>query len=326
MIRSFIFSEGRVLHQDAPLDVLRVMLVEDRVHLWVDAEGSTPEETKQLLESVFKFHPLAIEDCLAASERPKADDYESYLFMVIHAVDYRRKEEGFCTTELNLFIGKNFVVSVHRDPLRSVTSTRDRVLAKAASVARAPDRLTYHILDSLLGNYGPALEELSEEIADLEDRVLTDPSFDVLTEVLRLKREVQRLRQILAPQREVLFRVAHGEFKIVRSHLLPYYRDLLDQLGRIGDAADAYRDALTNVLQIHLNLQQMKVNQVTKVLAVLATLATPFLIVTGFYGMNLQHMPSAENLPWPLAYAYVLGLCMVLMGLIYGIMKKKRWL
>jgi len=324
MIRSFVFNQGKLVSQDVGVDVLRLVLYDEGVQIWVDAEKPTEEENKQLLEGIFNFHPLAIEDCIAVSERPKVDDYGDYIFMVIHAVDYLHSAHEFKTTELNLFMGKNFLVTVHEDSLRSITTMIDRVMKNAPLIARAPDRLTYNILDSLLENYHPALEELSREIADLEKKILTRSSTTTFHDILQLKTEVQRLRQIVSPQRETIARLAHGEFKIVRAHLLPYFRDLQDHLSRINDMADAYRDALTNTLQVHLNVQQMQVNRVIKILTVLATLSMPLLIVTSFYGMNISHIPNTN---WDVqgGYATILGGTALITLILYMVLKRKGW-
>ena len=324
MIRSFVFNQGKLVSQDVGADVLRLVLYDEGVQVWVDAENPTEEESKQLLEGIFNFHPLAIEDCIAVSERPKVDDYGDYIFMVIHAVDYLNSAHEFKTTELNLFMGKNFLVTAHQDPMRSITSTIDRVSKNAPLIARAPDRLTYNILDSLLENYHPALEELSREISELENKILTRSSTTVFHDILQLKSEVQRLRQIVGPQRETIARLAHGEFKIVRSHLLPYFRDLLDHLSRINDMADAYRDALNSTLQIHLNVQQMQVNRVIKILTVLATLSMPLLIVTSYYGMNISHIPNT-SWGWKEGYAVILGGTGLVTLTLYLIMKRMGW-
>ncbi|MFH0880136.1 MAG: magnesium/cobalt transporter CorA [Lentisphaerota bacterium] len=326
MIRSFIFSQGKLLNQDIGLDVLRVVLYDEDVQIWVDMDNPTEEEGKALLQDVFNFHPLAIEDCVAVSERPKIDDYESYLFMVIHAVDYNQSSHKFATTELNLFIGKNFLVTYHADPLKSITSTIERVQKNAPSVAKAPDRLTYNILNLLLDNYQPALNELAEEVENLEERILSASSANIFENVLHLKTEVQHLRQIITPQREVITRIVRGEFKIIRAHLLPYFRDLLDQLNRINDTADNYRDSLINTLQVHLNYQQMQVNHVIKVLTVLATLSVPALTITSFYGMNIRHMPNTNWPSWQWAYAFIFGLTGCLTLIIYYFLKKKKWM
>jgi magnesium transporter len=325
MIRSFVFNQGKLVGQDLDLDSLRLVLFDKGLNIWVDIEAAGDEEAKLLLDGVFGFHPLAIEDCLTVSERPKVDEYESYLFMVIHAVDYTRGAEEFRTTELNIFMGKDFLVTFHRDPLRSVAATVDRVMKNAPAVARAPDRLAYTILDFLFENYRPVLEELSAEIAELEEKVLVAASTDILGDVLKVKGEVHRLRQIVGPQREVVARFARGELKFVRAHLVPYYRDLYDQLVRISDMTETYRDSLTNVLQVHLNLQQTQVNQVIKVLTVLATLALPIFVITSFYGMNFGHFPP-ENSDAGTAYLWVFGVTGLCTGALYLWLKRKKWL
>jgi magnesium transporter len=325
MIRSFIFSQGKLVSADPGLDVLRIVLYDEDAQIWVDLENPTEQETKDLLEGVFSFHPLAIEDCVTLSERPKVDEYENYVFMVIHCVAYDPAKRDIAATELNMFIGKNFLVTYHRDPMRSVTATIERVQKNAPLVARAPDRLTYHLLDALFEQYEPGLQSLALDIEQLEERMLTQPAGDIIEDVVSLKGVVQRLRQIVMPQRDVIARVARGEFKIVRAHLLPYYRDLLDRLAHINDVSDNYRETLTGILQVHLNLQQMQINKIIKVLTVLATLSLPVLAVTSFYGMNIKHMPNTEWPAWEYAYAYILGLVGLWTALIWWWIKRKGW-
>ncbi|MDI6774119.1 MAG: magnesium/cobalt transporter CorA [Verrucomicrobiota bacterium] len=323
MIRSFVFNQtqGRLISQDVSTDLLNVFLYDDGVQLWVDIQGSD-EEAKAILDGIFHFHPLAVEDCLAASERCKADEYENCVFMVIHSVGFSAAEHEFKTTELNLFIGKNCLVTFHRAPVRCVEATVERIRRNAPAVARAPDRLTYTILDFLLDSFEPAIENLAGDIADLEANVLSRRPRDVIGNVMKLKAEVQRLRLIVGPQREVISRLAHGEFKIVRAHMLPYYRDLLDQLVRIATLADTYRESLSNTLDIHFSLQQNEVNRVTKVLTILATLSMPILIVTSFYGMNFHHWPEFES---KCAYAWVFGVTFAGTALLYWLLRLKRW-
>ncbi len=322
MIRSFVFnqSQGRLISQDLTLDLLKVVLQDDGVQFWVDLGECTDEDAKTVLEGVFQFHPLAIEDCFAPSDRAKVEEYDGYLFLVVHAVNYVNGE--LKADELDMFIGRNFLVTYHRTPLKCVNSTRERVLKNAPTVARAPDRLTYTILDFLLEDYAPALEEISVEISNLEKSIMVNQSKDTLADVMKLKGEVQRLRQIAWPQRETIARLAHAEFKIVRSHMLPYYRDLLDQLVRISSLAENARDSLTGVLQVHLNLQQMQVNHVIKVLTVMATLCMPALVLTSYYGMNINHWPSLEN---PYGWIWVWFVTLLTTGVLYIYLKRRGW-
>jgi len=323
VIRSFVFSKGNLIAQDVVLDALKVMLYDADVHIWIDAEAPTEAETKALLSDVFNFHPLAVEDCVNVSERPKIDDYESYVFLVVHGLDYSASE--FHTLELNMFIGKNFLLTYHKEPLRSVTSTIDRVNRQAPAVAKAPDRLSYTILNELHGNYDPAIEAMSSEILGIEQASLQKPGRDFLDRVVHLKTQVMRFRQIITPQREVIARLAHGEFKVVRSAMLPYYRDLLDQISRMADHANTYGDTLTATLQVQLNLQQMEVNRVIKVLTVLATLCMPALIITSFYGMNVGHLPNT-NWTWEASYLVIAAMTAFFTGGVYLLLKWKKWM
>lgn len=322
MIKSFVFnqSQGRLISQDLSLDLLKVVLQDDGVQFWIDIGECTDEESKTVLEGVFQFHPLSIEDCFAPSDRAKVEEYDRYLFLVVHAVNYSSGE--LKANELDMFIGKNFLVTYHRTPLKCVNATMERVMKNAPAVARAPDRLTYTILDFLLEEYAPALEEISIEISNLEKCIMVNQSQDILSDVMKLKGEVQRLRQIAWPQRETIARLAHAEFKIVRSHMLPYYRDLLDQLVRISSLAENARDSLTGVLQVHLNIQQMQVNHVIKVLTVMATLCMPALLLTSYYGMNIHHWPGLEvHYGW----VWVWAIMLLTTGGLYLYLKRRGW-
>ncbi|MEI6083353.1 MAG: magnesium transporter CorA family protein [Verrucomicrobiota bacterium] len=325
MIRSYVFNQGKLVGQDLDIDSLKLVLHDKGLQVWVDMEAPTDAETKSILEDVFSYHPLAIEDCLTLSDRPKVDEYEDYLFLVIHAVDCTKGAQEFRTTELDIFMGKDYLVTFHRDPLRSITATIDRVMKNAPALARAPDRLTHTILDQLFDYYQPVLDELSAGIAELEEEMFTTkPSTEILAAVVRTKKQVTKLLQIVAPQREVIARFGRGEFKFVRAHLVPYYRDLFDALARITGRAEGYRESLNTSLDVHLNLQQMQVNQIIKVLTVLATLSLPIVVVTTYYGMNF-HLPE-YNLSAPLAILWVFGISGACTFTLFLWLKRKGWL
>lgn len=322
MIKSFVFSSGKLVGEDPGLDFIKSMLFDEDAQIWVDLEAPTEEEARLVLENTFSFHPLAIEDCIAVSEQPKIDDYEKYLFMVIHAVHYT-DEHKMEPVELNMFIGRNFLVTHHDRPLPSIRGTIDRITKHTTSVAKASDRLTYNILDLLFDRYEPAIEALASDIAELERDVLTARSSNILGNIIELKAQVRRVRQFVNPQREVIARLARGEFKLVRAHLLPYYRDLLDRLKRFSDLAEHYRETLTGILQIHLNLQQMEANRVIKILTILATLTLPLVIITSFYGMNFHAMPEMD---FRYPHLWILLLSAISSGVIYLFLRRKKWL
>ncbi len=310
--------------------LMPTLLSDTNLFLWVDLEAPTPEETKFVLEDVFHFHPLSIEDCVMVSPSPKVEEYmpkeedrfTPYLFIVIHAVDYSRKDGVFATSELNFFLGKNFLVTYHEGPLRSVALTEELATRANVHIGRAPDRVAHTLLDSIVDNYKPALDELSLEIAELEQLALQDPNKETLNKIFQTKKEVLNLRQIIGPQREVLARFARGEFKMIRSHMVPYYRDVYDGLFHISELAQAYTDSLTGILQVYLNMSSNRTGEVVKLLTMITVITTPLMMVGTWYGMNFKTMPELEA-----RYGYWgAGLLTCVSTLVtYYYFRKKKW-
>jgi len=331
MIRSLAFTtQGRLHSKNIEMFLMPTLLTDTNLFLWVDLENPTPEETKYVLEDVFHFHPLSIEDCVTVSPSPKVEEYAPkeqdkftpYLFMVIHAVDYSRKDGLFATSELNFFLGKNYLVTYHDGPLRSVAATEDMCVKATVHIARAPDRVAHTLLDSIAENYKPALDEFSLEIAELEQEALQNPSTDTLNKLLRVKKEVLHLRQIIGPQREVLARFARGEFKLIRAHLVPYYRDVYDALFHISELAQGYTDSLTGILQVYLNMSSNQTGEVVKLLTMITVITTPLMMVGTWYGMNFHDMPE---LTWRHGYWAALVVTTISTLATYWYFKKKRW-
>ncbi|MFM8420495.1 MAG: magnesium/cobalt transporter CorA [Verrucomicrobiota bacterium] len=332
MIRSFAFTtQGRLHSRDIEMFLMPSLLADTNLFLWVDLEDATPDEARRILEGVFHFHPLSVDDCIHVSPSPKVDVYEPkeddrfapYLFMVIHAVDYSRKDGAFATSELNFFLGRNFLVTFHAVPLRSVQIVEERCLKSTVHVARAPDRVAHALLDSLVENYRPALEELSLEIGDLETEVLQNPSPNILQKIIAVKKEVLHLRQIIGPQRDVLARFARGEFKLIRGHLVPYYRDVYDGLFHIGERAQAYSDSLSGILQVYLNVSSNRTGEVIKVLTMITIMTTPLMIVGTWYGMNFKNMPEVD---WRWGYLYAVVLTALSTAGTFIYFRRKKWL
>jgi magnesium transporter len=332
MIRSFAFTtQGRLHMQDIESFLMPTLLADTNLFLWVDLEDSTPEEAKLVLEDIFHFHPLSIEDCVMVSPSPKVEEYTPkeedrfvpYLFMVIHAVDYSRKDGVFATSELNFFLGKNFLVTYHVVPLRSVAATAERCVKSTVHIARAPDRVAHTLLDSIVDNYKPALDELSLEIAELEQTVLQNPTNSTLNRIILIKKEVLHLRQIIGPQREVLARFARGEFKLIRAHLVPYYRDVYDALFHISEMAQGYTDSLTGILQIYLNMSSNQTGEVVKLLTLITVITTPLMMVGTWYGMNFGDQMT--EMSWPHSYHLALGLTVASTAATYWYFKKRKW-
>lgn len=333
MIRSYAFTtQGRLHTRDIDLFLMPTLLADTNLFLWVDLEHATDVETKAILEGVFHFHPLSIEDCVEVSPSPKVEEYTPkegdlftpYLFMVIHAVDYSRTDGVFATSELNFFLGKNFLVTYHDVALKSIVSTEEQCTRGTARLtARAPDRVAHTILDALVENYKPALEELSLEIAELETQALQRPTQETLNKIIQIKKEVLHLRQIIGPQREVLARFARGEFKLIRPHLVPYYRNVYDALFHISELSQNYMDTLTGILQVYLNMSSNQTGEVVKLLTLITVVTTPVTLIGTWYGMNFTKQMGEYE--YEHAYRVVLVVAAVATVATYWYFKKRRW-
>lgn len=327
MIHSLIFDDqGKFIGRDASLDQLRTFLAENHKLIWVDMENATEEEAHNILgENLFNFHPLAINDCHEAISTPKIEPYEGVepwrpcTFVVLHGVEYSTESESVRTPELDAFVGKNFLVTWHEQPMKAIAHAFDRCVKTGP---RGADRLLHTIVDFLVESYQPAVDALAAQIATLQDQVFTQPTRATLNHIQAIRKQVTLFRQVVGPQREVIGRLARGEFKMIRAHLLPYFRDVHDALVRISYSTDAYTDQLTNTLQVYLSHSANQTNEVVKVLTILNAISIPALVVASVYGMNFKHMPELD---WRFGYAFALTVIVgSTAGLLYYL-KRKNW-
>ena len=322
MIHSFIFSEGKLAGRDLELEALRLVHGDKGLIVWVDLDQPTEEEIKAVLEGLFQFHPLAIEDCVTPSPLPKIEDYEDYLFMVTHAVDFS-KQDKFATTELDLFLGKEFIVTFHRQPLRSANTLIERLAKNVGPGPRGADRIAHSLLDLLVDNYQPMLTDLHNELEEIEEVVLSKASTEsFVSELLQVRRDFTRLRHIVRPQREVIERLARGDSKMISPLMLPYFRDLRDNLVRLEDTAVNYHERLMMAFDIYLNKAAFEANEGIKFLTALTAITLPAVLVGGWYGMKFDHMPELHTEHGYL-YACVFTLVATVLMAIY--LKKKKW-
>ena len=322
MIHSFVFSEGKPVGRDLEVEALRLVRADKGLMLWVDLDDPTDEEIKTILEGVFQFHPLEIEDCATPSSLPKIEDYDDHLFLVTHAVDFTRTEK-FNTTELDLFLGKDYLVTFHRKPLRSVQTALDRCAKATGGVARGPDRLAHSVLDLLVDNYKPVIDELRAELEEIEELVLTKGDETLIAKLLHVRSDINRLRQIVRPQRDVVSRLAHGDNRHVRAIMLPYFRDLRDELLHIDETASTHADQLLISFDLYLSKSDFQANEGIKALTALTAITLPATIIGTWYGMNFEHMPELKS-----AYGYPTALVanILLTAAMWFWCKKRRWI
>lgn len=323
MISTLLYRDSKYAAHNPPTETLAALRVEPGVMLWVDLSEPTEEEIKLVLEQVFQFHPLAIEDCVADSPFPKLEDYGDYLYIVMHAVDYT-KTEHFTTTEIDLFLGKNFLVSFHRKPLKPVQTTFDRYLRSGSTHVRGPDRFAHQLLDQMVEAYKPALSALQEELDQLEADALRNlPPRELFPHILAMRKQFSALRQIVRPQREIAAELAQGKNKFIRALLIPYLRDLSEELARIEEQANSWSEQLILSFRVYLNKSGHEANEGIKVLTGITALTIPVLAIGAWYGMNYKNFPELETWwGYPLATVCMFG---GTFGMLW-VMRKKKWL
>ncbi|HEY8933241.1 MAG TPA: magnesium transporter CorA family protein [Rariglobus sp.] len=323
MITTVLYRDHKLTaHPPAP-DALAALREEPGVMLWVDLDQPTPEEVTAILEKLFGFHPLTIEDCVNDSPFPKLEDYGDYLYVVAHAITYAAGE-GFTTTELDLFLGPNYIVTYHRRPLKAVRAVHERCLRSPGTLVRGPDRLAHSLLDAVVEGFAPALTALRAEVDRVEEGVLKQISAeDLFPRVVALRKDLSRLRQLVRPQREVLVALAQGKSKLIRSQIVPYLRDVGDDLVRIETQAASWAEQLILSFRIYLNKSGYEANQGIKVITAITALTIPPLLVGSWFGMNFERM---HELRAGHGYATATALTLVSIIAMLLFMRRKRWI
>lgn len=297
MIKSYFFdSEKETLALDVDLNQKDDLLFSDSNLLWIDLYDCTFEELHQIAE-IFEFHPLAIEDCLQTSPRAKVDRYDDYYFFVFHATRYNEEsDEEITTDELDIFLGPNYLVTIHKNPLPSVARIAKQCYSlKTHMMERGPDYLLYNLVDGIVDEYFPIMERLAERIDELEDEIYLNPVKEVTEEMLALKRTILLMRKLVIPQKRIFANVNCRYSFTVSEDNHPYYLDLVDHLERIADSTDTYRDLVNNAVDTYYSILSSKTNEVMRVLTIISTITMPLTFITGLFGMNVpipfQHSP-----------------------------------
>jgi magnesium transporter len=295
--------------------------------LWVDLEDATEFESDCLVE-IFNFHPLAVEDCLSDHSEPKIDDYDEYLFLVMHSVLMMRDEERdvveLTTVELNVFFGRNYVVTHHKTPITTIAQIRNATERNPERFLRhGSDLLVHAIVDRLVDNYQPLLDRYDRKVDQLEDEAFNNSQKDYLSTIMQTRRDIFNLRRIISPQRDLLNTLTKSSTPFVKRKNLIYFRDIYDHLFRIYGICEGFHDALSSILQVYFSYSSQKLNEVVKHMTVLATLTMPAIIIASIYGMNFKHMPELD---WAWGYPFSVGLAVTTSISMLIWMKLKKWL
>lgn len=293
--------------------------------LWVDVDAAQRSQ-HAILEKVFQFHPLAIEDTLNPDSRVKLEEYDGYLFSIIRGVRFDERTSDpydFETLNLCFFLGPNYVVTVHGESSVACAEIWDRVVRSPDLLNRGAARLMHALMDAAIDAYFPVLDQVDEFIEGLESALFEVPESTELRTVFSVKRLVLSLRRHLGPQREIFQALANRPQRLVPVEVQLYFRDIYDHVLRINDTFETQRDMLSSTLETYLSKASNQLGQVTKGLALVATLSIPFVVVSGMWGMNFQRIPLSSS---PSGFWIMLVVQIALGILLVALLRYFKWL
>jgi magnesium transporter len=255
---------------------------------WLDVHAPEASDLEILRED-FGFHPLSLEDSWRVDQRPKIDEYDGYVFLVVFGASDDDDLDGL--VEVHCFYSDHYLVTLHRDAAPSIASLRERYVKRDAPV-EDPARLMHAVVDGLVDGFFPRLEAIDDRIDQLEDEIFRDAGDPELQEIFAMKRALVTMRKVIAPQRDLFSSIVVGveSFPGMSDDDQRYFRDVYDHLIRIGDMIDTYRDLLTGAMDVYLSTVSNRLNIVMKQLAIIATVFMPLTFLTGFFGQNLGWM------------------------------------
>jgi len=308
----------------AGVDDTQAALAEPGAVVWVDFDARSAD-SDAILGQVFGFHPLAIEDVYKDGHIPKLEDYEDNLYLILQAIvgDGGWDLADVHTIELDLFIGKNFVVTHHCGPLPALELIREPFKVGKNHLERGPAFLAHAIIDAIIDRFEPVSVAFEAEIDALEVRVLKGNDEAALGRILELIRSLHHLRRMAFRQRDLIERLAKDEFTEIPEAARHFFRDVHDHFSAFTDSLEVDRDDLQSLFNAHSTLASQRVNDVMKVLTVVSTIFMPLTFIVGIYGMNFKNMPELETRT---GYFVVLGLMTIIAGVMIYFFRRRRWM
>jgi magnesium transporter len=292
---------------------------------WLNIDGIHDTAVVDRIGKDFGLHPLTLEDIANTDQRPKLEDYEDYLFIVMKMIRYQPSQKDIITEQVSIVLGRAFVLSFQQGVEGDVFNpVRERIRSIKGKICHlGADYLCYALIDAVVDNYFIILETIGEEIEDLEMDLVANPAPETLHAIHRLKRELIFLRKSVWPLREVINGMQRNESELIESSTQVYLRDVYDHTIQVIDTLETYRDMLSGMIDMYMSSISNRMNEVMKVLTIIATVFIPLTFIAGVYGMNFEFMPE---LKWPYGYAFIWGV-MISMGLTMLVyFRKKGWL
>jgi len=291
---------------------------------WLNIDGIHQVELVEKLGKIFHLHPLALEDVLNTDQRPKFDDYEQCICVILKMLTYNDKKNQLKIEQVSLIVGPTFVVSLQESEGDVFDQIRERLRkAKGRIRKMGSDYLAYALIDAIVDNYFVVLEKIGEEIEILEDELLSDPKPETSRTIHHLKRELIFLRKSVWPLREVIAQLERGESGLVKNQTKPFLRDVYDHTVHVIDTVETFRDMVSGMIDVYLTSVSYKLNEIMKVLTIIATIFIPLTFIAGVYGMNFRYMPELE---WRGGYVFAWAMMIAIAAALLLYFRRKRWI
>jgi magnesium transporter len=291
---------------------------------WLDMENPTEQELAAISD-MFHLHPLAIEDATTEHQRPKVEDYEQFYFVVFYSVKLDSASQDLFVGEVDMFLGKNYLITVHYKPLSDLEEAERRWMRNVKRLEWGIGVLLYSLLDTIVDQYFPAVDALVEQAEELEDRMFagTIRRGAITSDLLELKKRFLALRRVATPERDVLNVLTNRDSPMFDEHILVYFRDVYDHITRLSDTIDLYRDQLSTVMDANLSIVSNELNAVMRTLTVASIILMVDSLIAGIYGMNFVNIPELH-----LEYGYygALLLMLILALVLIFLFRRLRWL
>lgn len=322
--RVFEYNEQGFIENEYS-DVESVLnLKSSKENIWINIDGVHDVGIMEKIQNHFNIHPLAMEDILHTTQRPKIDEYDENLFVVIRMFLYDRENRELKNEQLSMILSENYLLTFLEDPGDVFDPVRERIRKTGTKIRKSKiDFLAYSILDAIVDSYFHILEQLGEEIEDLEDRLVINPGKEDLQLVHRMRRNMILLRKSMWPLREVISFLQRNDHSVIKSSTHIYLRDVYDHIIQIIDTIESYRDMIIGMLDVYLSSTSNKLNEVMKVLTVISTLFIPLTFLAGVYGMNFVHFPEL-GYEWMYPWGFWLITILIILGMIV-FFKRKKW-
>lgn len=321
-IRVMQFSADTLIEKEVFVEEVPQYLSEHTT-TWVDVHGLKDEAILRQLAKIFGIHPLALEDVVHTPQRPKAEFYEQQIFFITRMA-YMERAHDADVEQLSVFIGKNYILTFQNYTTGTLEPVRTRIRSGKGPIRKTgPDYVAYAIIDTVIDQYYPILEDLGEEIESLEHRTVAKPNQKTLQRIYHVKRELLELRRAVWPQRDAVSNLMRDESPFISDTVRVYLRDCYDHIIQLMDVVDTYREVSSNLMDIYLSMLSNKTNEVMKVLTIMASIFIPLTFIVGIYGMNFEYMPE---LTWKWGYPAVWAVMIVLSAGMLVNFRRRGWL